>query len=416
MDKKPKLLVVSNHFYPENFRINDLVLSLQNTLYDVKVVTQTPNYGIGHFPKGYSWFKKTNERTTNNLNVTRLPVIPRGKNKQFLFINYLSYYLSGLFYSWWTREKVDLVFTYATSPLLVAMIGNRIAKKNKVPTVLYLLDLWPDNFFLMHDFKSEKMKKLWIAICSKIYQDVDMILISSKGFENSLIDYGVDSRKIVYWPQFAEDTYKNKQLELKNPTFKPFDSDKLNITFTGNIGFAQGLDKFIDVGLLVKEKRLPVIFNFVGTGSYHSVLKNLISENNLQDYFNFTGHLPIDQMPVVLSQSDFALHSFVNEPAFHKTLPAKLQSYLAFGIPVMVSASGESSRIINEAQCGFASDSDDVQGFFANIERALDLEETQKLEMGDNAKQFYKENFNKDYLINKLNHIFENLYDNNKNK
>lgn len=48
-----KILVVSQNFYPEQFRINDICVELVNRGHEVTVLTGLPNYPQGKIYAGY---------------------------------------------------------------------------------------------------------------------------------------------------------------------------------------------------------------------------------------------------------------------------------------------------------------------------------------------------------------------------
>ena len=90
-----KILIFSQYFWPENFRINDIAnfLSLKNN--NVTVVTGYPNYPEG---KLFNNFKNNKKKFSRNrkINIIRIPIILRGTSKFQLFFNYLSFIISGL--------------------------------------------------------------------------------------------------------------------------------------------------------------------------------------------------------------------------------------------------------------------------------------------------------------------------------
>ena len=47
------ILTVTNHFYPESFKVNDIVFSLSKEEYKTTVVTVIPNYPEGKIYQGY---------------------------------------------------------------------------------------------------------------------------------------------------------------------------------------------------------------------------------------------------------------------------------------------------------------------------------------------------------------------------
>ena len=118
-----RVLIVSQYFWPENFRINDLTRALAKSGVEVSVLTGQPNYPGGVVLDGYSalgcstspWHEAT---------VHRIPLMPRGKGSALRLIgNYASFVLSGLLLGPFSlrRKPLDIIFVYAISPILQAM-------------------------------------------------------------------------------------------------------------------------------------------------------------------------------------------------------------------------------------------------------------------------------------------------------
>ena len=103
MDSK-HILVISQYFYPESFRINDICCEWVKRGYKVTVVTGIPNYPAGKFFPGYNWFKNTKE-DWEGIRIIRIPLIPRGKTFVGMVLNYLSFVVSGFFWSAFTRLR-----------------------------------------------------------------------------------------------------------------------------------------------------------------------------------------------------------------------------------------------------------------------------------------------------------------------
>ena len=152
--RREHILVVSQYFYPENFRINDICAEWVKKGYKVTVVTGIPNYPQGKFYKGYGWFKRRKE-TWNGVDIIRIPLISRGKSSIRLALNYFSFVISGWFWKLFTRVKADIVFTFEVSPMTQALVGVWYAKRRKIPHYLYVQDLWPDNVEIVTGIKSK---------------------------------------------------------------------------------------------------------------------------------------------------------------------------------------------------------------------------------------------------------------------
>ena len=116
------ILIISQYFWPENFRINELSLSLTKKGHQVTVLTGQPNYPGGSFFKGYGFFKK-NREDYSGIKIIRVPLIPRGNGDSLrLVINYLSFILSaGILGPVVCREKYDVIFVYEPSPITVGL-------------------------------------------------------------------------------------------------------------------------------------------------------------------------------------------------------------------------------------------------------------------------------------------------------
>lgn len=152
--EKKHILVLSQYFYPEQFRINDMCNEWVKRGYKVTVLTGIPNYPYGKFYKGYGYTKKRHEQW-NGMEIIRIPLIPRGKTAIGLILNYLSFVCSGFFWKTFTKVKADCIFMYEVSPMTQTLIGVWYAKKQKIPCFLYVQDLWPENVEIVTGIKNK---------------------------------------------------------------------------------------------------------------------------------------------------------------------------------------------------------------------------------------------------------------------
>lgn len=402
---KKHILVISQYFYPEQFRINDICSEWVNKGYEVTVITGIPNYPEGKFYKGYGFFKKRKD-TYNGVNIIRIPLIPRGNNSIFLAFNYVSFVISGYFWSLLTKVKADYVFIFEVSPMTQALPGVWYSKKRRIPCYIYVQDLWPENVEIITGIKNKIIIGAVEKMVDYIYANSDKIFTTSESFVEVIINRKVDKGKVKYLPQYAEDFY--------HPVKRDFTSGiknngKLNVVFTGNIGFAQGLDllpkvarKLIEYGYGEK-----VCFNLVGNGRYREELESHINSLGLEHMFEFYGQKPPEKIPQFMADSDVAYLSFTNNELFNMTIPAKLQSYMACGIPIIASAGGETKRIINESGSGYCTDTGDVEQLVKSIIKYSKLSPTKRNSFRKNALRYYNNNFNKTTWFNKLERYFQ---------
>jgi len=398
------ILVIAQYFYPEQFRINDICTEWVKRGYKVTVITGIPNYPQGKYYKGYGLFKKR-EETYNGVNIIRIPLIPRGKNSIMLALNYLSFVVSGLFWKIFTRIKADYVFVFEVSPMTQALPGVWYAKKRKIPCYLYVQDLWPENIEIVTGITNKNIIGAIGKMVDYIYVNCSKIFTTSNSFVKSIAERGVPIEKIEYWPQYAEDFYK--PLEKTRVQEIPND-DVFNIVFAGNIGNAQGLDILPKVARLLKEKELKknIRFNIIGDGRYKEVLVGLVNTSNVSDMFNFIEKQPAIRIPEFMASNNAAFLCLTESPLFAMTIPAKLQSYMACGIPIIASADGEADSIISEANAGICSPAGDAQRLSEIIIELSNKSQEQLNQLGANARKYYNDNFNKYELLNRMDSHF----------
>lgn len=393
-----KILVVSQYFYPEQFRINDICEEWVNRGYDVTVLSAIPNYPAGKFYDGYSLFQNRKE-DYKGIKIKRLPVIPRGNNAIMLGLNYLSFVISGFFWKMFTREKADLVYIYEVSPMTLALPGIWFSQRKKVPCHLYVTDLWPENVEMM----TKKNHKFLIKILSKmvdyIYRNCTKIYTASNSFKKAIIARGIDEDKVEYWPQYAEDFYVKKQKEIKNC--------KTTFLFAGNIGEAQGLGILPKVAKIMKDEDISCEFKIIGDGRYKETLVSTVKKEKLDSYFTFHDKVPAVKISEEMSKVDAALIILQENEVFKMTIPAKTQSCMACGVPILLSASGEVQNIISDADCGYVSDAGDVITLARNIKEFMSLKVEDQVELGHNALEYSDIHFNKKKLLDQMDQWFK---------
>lgn len=401
---KKHILVIAQYFYPEQFRINDICTEWVKRGYKVTVVTGIPNYPQGKYYDEYGLFKNR-KQTYNGVEIVRIPLIPRGNNAIMLALNYFSFIISGFFWKVFTKIKADYVFIFEVSPMTQALPGVWYAKKRKIPCYLYVTDLWPENVEITAGIKNKKILNTIGIMVDYIYKRCDRIFTSSESFIQAIIDRGTDKRKLEFWPQYAEDYYKPINETKANILEIPQDGI-FNIVFAGNIGFAQGLDILPEAAKILKDSEMKIRFNIIGDGRFKNILKDKVVEKEVSEYFNFIDKQPPTRIPEFMAVSDAALISLSKSKVFSITLPAKTQSCLACGVPIIVSADGEIQRIVNKANAGICSDAGDAIGLAENIKKLVSLPSEQRKEIAKNAVNYYKDNFDKEKLLNRMDKWF----------
>lgn len=397
---KKHILVISQYFYPEQFRINDMCAEWVKRGYKVTVLTGYPNYPQGKYYDGYGWFKKTREQW-NGVDIIRIPLTARGQGSVKLALNYFSFVISGFFWALTTRLKADYVFTFEVSPMTQALIGKWYSKRRKIPNYLYVQDLWPENVEIVTGIHSPLVIKPIGAMVNSIYKSCDVIFATSPSFVKEIQKrVKRNKNKVKYLPQYAEEFYT--PLERRAVPEIP-DDGSFKIIFTGNIGQAQGLHVLPKAAALLKGKA-DVKFVIVGDGRDKDNFLKQISDNEVGDMFVMVDRQPPERIPELLAACDAAFISFMPDPLFEKTIPAKLQSYMACGMPIIASANGETKRVIEKAECGLCVELGNASELSAAITDMLskDLKTMKKM-----SRSFFEKHFEKQKIMSYIDKYFK---------
>ncbi len=395
-----KILVVTQYFWPEEFRINDICKGLLKEGHQVEVLTGMPNYPKGNIYEGYSNLGPFQEEY-NGIKIKRIPIIPRGKDSSILLaLNYISYMVAGsirviplLF------KKYDRVFMFQTSPITAAVPAMIYSRLKKVPSYVYIQDIWPETFYTIVPIKNEKIKKVLKKICTSIYKSFDKILISSRGFSDILIESKISKEKIVYFPQWAENLYMKKVLVEKK-------QEDFVLTFAGNIGKAQSVDTIIKAANLSRNNK-SIKWHILGDGSELENIEGLVKQYGLEDTVKLLGRKPVSEMPKYFSASDVLLVTLREDGILKITLPAKVQSYMAAGKPIISAITGEGSKVIEDSKCGFTGEAEDFEKLYENAMKLYEMSEEERNIMGLRGQQYFKENFTKEKLLNQLSELIQ---------
>jgi len=392
---KKKVLIVTPHYYPEQFKITEIAEHLAKE-FDVDVWTNIPNYPKGNYYSTYGVFKRRFQ-TINGVNIKRLFVIPRKRNIVMLSLNYLSFLVSGLIRSLFTFKKYDIVLTYSISPITSAVPNIVISWRMKVPHILYVQDIWPESLRTIGISEKSIIYRIAMRVSSYIYRRVSNLIVSSNSFKRYFKEkYNIDS---TYIPNFSESIFEDLSTLSDDNTHST--SKKTKILFAGNIGMAQNLDVYISLARNLKLKsRHDFEFIFLGDGSYKKEFIYKIYELELSSYFKFIPRVPINEVPKYYQAADILTASLSFDDVISLTLPSKIQSYLATGKPIFSVGHGEIDEIINQ---------------FPNCLNVPSLDEQKILEMflrfietynkDDDYRQMYEDMFNRERILNQISDI-----------
>ncbi len=395
-----KILIVTQYFWPENFRINDLTQELVQRGHSVTVLTGIPNYPAGSVFENYRQDPKVFEKY-GGTTVIRVPMLARGQGAMRLVLNYLSFVIGGcLFGPWRLRgQQADVIFVFEPSPVTVGLPAVLLGRIKRAPVVFWALDLWPETLSAIGIVRSPKVFG-WVGhLVRFIYERCTLVLGQSRGFLTSIAKYCSDTQKIRYFPSWAEEVFS--QADLVPATEVPVREGVFNVLFAGNIGEAQDLPAVLDAAESLKHNA-AIRWLIVGDGRKSGWLQEEVVHRGLQENVLLLGRFPVERMPSFYAHADALLVSLKKDPVFSMTIPGKVQSYLMAGVPLVGMLDGEGAKVITEANAGLVCAAGDAGGLAAVVLEMAAMSADQRHQLGVNGRAFAQREFGRDLLMDRL--------------
>tara|TARA_A100001015_G_scaffold310254_1_gene411289 strand:+ start:968 stop:2161 length:1194 start_codon:yes stop_codon:yes gene_type:complete len=380
-----RVLIYTNHFHPEQFKINEIVGWLSSQENHIRVITGLPNYPSGNIITGYS------DKIYKKILINRLLLIPRGNaSNLMLLINYLSYFISCSIFTLYIaifKKKYDIIFVHHTSPIFISIHPILYSLFHKSKKILWDLDIWPESLKAVGVVKSKIFNKLIKSIVKWIYSKYDSILVSSKPLVK--IVQKRYNGKVIYFPNWADKVVEQNQVK-KNYNIN-VNSDKFNIIYTGNLGKSQNLKSLVST---IESVDNNIHWIFVGGGRTKQEFLNELKSKDLINKTTFIDQVKIDKIPTIARSANALFLSLKKDEIFSKTVPAKLQTYMALGKPIIGVLNGEGARLIIESNCGLVVENYDYLELVKKINNFAHKSDFELNILGTNAKKFYNKNFN----------------------
>jgi colanic acid biosynthesis glycosyl transferase WcaI len=402
-----RILVVTQYFWPEDFRINELVAELAVRGHSVTVLTGKPNYPDGEiFPA----FKADPARFAEyrGVRVHRVPMLPRRKGTLHLLANYVSYALSATFYGAIALRdhEFDATFVFEPSPVTVGLPAVTLRKIRGWPVAFWVLDQWPETLSAVGILKSPRALGWAGKLTAFIYRRCDIVMTQSKGLVDVARKYAGPATRLLYFPNWAESDYVGGDAAPAPEV--PDAAGTFSVMFAGNIGESQDFPALLAAAEALKaDDRIRWLI--VGDGRAAPWVRQEIARRGLADRFLMLGRFPQERMPSFFRRADSLLVSSKPDPVFSMTVPGKIQSYLAFGLPILGMLDGEGARVIEDARAGLTCPAGDAAALAAIVSRMADLPADQRRAMGERGVAYARREFDKDLLMARLEAALESM-------
>ena len=396
-----RVLVVSQYFWPETFRITEVVHSLNDLGCDVAVLTGQPNYPDGVITPGYT-AASLRTQIHNGLTIHRVPLVPRRHGSALrLALNYLSFVVSATFFGPWLLrgERVDVILVYAVSPIFQVIPAVFLKWIKGAKLVTWVQDLWPDSLAAIGYVRNPRVLRAVEWVVRWIYRHTDLLLVQSRAFEASVAALS-PGKPIAYYPNSVDATFaKPPSTDVDLPEVPALD-EGFAVVFAGNVGAGQAVEVMIESAALLKD--FPEIrFVVFGQGSRWDWMHDQVQARGLTN-LHLPGRFPVNTMPGLMQKAGALLVTLADEPIFALTVPNKVQAYMAAGRPIVACLNGEGARLVEEAQAGVSVPAQDAKALAAAVLQLYQMSPEERANLGANGRRYFKAHFDHDKLVDEL--------------
>ena len=399
---KKRILIVSQHFWPENFRISDIAAGFVENDIEVDVVCGIPNYPNGIVPQGYGMFTNKHQKYRGADVYRTWEITRKGNTNLRIFLNYVSYPFFATFkLLGFLGKKYDAVFCYETSPVYMIFPAIVYSKLKKVPLTTYVLDLWPENLYSVLKLKSPFLRGVAKSTSDWHYRKSDKLIAMSDSLREKLLKVtGKSPDRVVTIPQYCETFYEADEYDRR---LAEKYAGRFRIVYAGNISPAQNLEVAVEAAKILKEKGIDdILFVIVGDGMSKKRIEELVEKEGVSDMFEFTGSKRVTDMPKYHTLADRLLAPLAKSDDLGLTVPTKITSYLAGGRPILTCIDGEGSLEVERAGAGLTARAGDSQKLAENILALHAMSDEERRAMGRRARRYHMEYHQREKVLRQL--------------
>lgn len=287
------------------------------------------------------------------------------------------------------QEKPDLIIGSSPHPF-AASAAAKLAARYKIPFVLELRDLWPDNLIDMGRWSPRHpMAVVLSRIMKRIYRRADMVLtampIIASAFDRVcefLAHKGVDPKRIRWIPNGVSMEEYHQQVEQG-------DSEKLELMFLGSHSQYSGLQNLIDAASLLRDEGWTNRLNIrlIGEGSTKRDLVDRAYKLGIS-FIKFEDPVPHNRVASVLGEADGFIMSYARSSICQwGSSPVKLFNYMAAGKPVIYAMGSEYSPV-EHAGAGISVSAGDPQALAGAIKKLYTIPVSERIAMGCRGREY----------------------------
>jgi len=384
-----KILMVLDHEFPPDIRVENEIEALIKSGNEVHVACFTmKDASLEDKYAGAVIHRKPISKFTHKTSV--------GALRFPFYFNFWRSFLDKL-------SKTNTFDAIHIHDLPLAKVGYEFAKKHNIKLTIDLHENWPALLDISTHTKSLLGRFLSNTIQWKKYEInycnlADNVIVVVGEAKERLKNIGINPDKITV----VSNTLNTKHFDLTDE--KP-DNNYFTLLYAGGINKHRGLQYVIKGLVHLKETKIPIRVQILGTGSYVDYLKELAKTEGVEKMVDFAGWKPYTEMILYVGRADICLIPHVKNDHTDSTIPHKLFQYMYAGKPVIVSNCLPIERVVNETKSGLIYKFDKPEEFASSVKKLMENTESIK-QFSESGKNIVIENYTWDMDSQLLNQIY----------
>jgi glycosyltransferase involved in cell wall biosynthesis len=394
-----KILFLTQYYPPEvgapQNRLHELAVRLKKKGIDVEVLTAMPNYPNSEIREEYKG-GRVKEENIDGVQVYRSGIYV---SKSTGIISRLLNYFSFVWTSYWRGRKLgnyDYLLV-ESPPLFLGYSAMRLSKRLKAKMIFNVSDLWPESAEKMGVVTNSFLLKMAYRLEAKCYRRAALVTGQTQGIVDNIEGRFPQTR--TYWLPNGVDLSFYEPSKIDPVGFRKklgVDEKTLLLFYGGIVGHAQGLQLILQAADRLRDVK-NVQFVIQGSGPEKDGLLRMKDDLGLS---NVTFLPPVDKkkMPGILKEVDVALVPLRKLDIFKGAIPSKIFEALAMKKALLLGVDGEArTHFIERGKAGLYFEPENVEALVDSV-RKLALDPSQIIEMGENAREYVRNHFDRNTI------------------
>ncbi|MEB7779117.1 glycosyltransferase family 4 protein [Mammaliicoccus fleurettii] len=386
-----KLLMISQNFYPElgsaANRMKMMFKAFKVKGADPTMLTTEPTYPNQSLFDDDAYFTDQSLNKLEKSKIIRMKMHGNKQNSNFIMrlVYYIEQYVRLKVFLNMHKEDYDII--YVSSPNIFLAWATLFFKKAKKPTyVLEIRDLWPDSVNGLKHINISLFMPLLKYLEKKMYNSTDKIVINNEAFRAHIQNKLENKTPIFYLPNGI-----SKSELITEEKYQDF-----SVIYTGNIGYAQDVDKLISICKALNNKKIYV------TAIVYGVQADIFRKA-VKECAYIQVKKPVDRVACLseISKHHVSLSILESSDVFMNVMPGKIVDSIGVGTPPVSNISGPTEAIIQKYDLGFARKQASNETIVNEIE-SLKNDKNKLLIKENNAKKYRDEHLIWEDNIEKL--------------